>query len=280
MNINRRDDCLFEAHVVLDSLLPSGSAAPSRAESVRPRGRSPPQPPAPASSPHVLLHASTRDRPRITTSSGAQFMRRAAALTMFFFTSSAARSAALPAMNVTRLEYEPEIDRRQVGVGRNHLHARQAAAQHLGNHLRRHGVGTLPNLRRSGVHHHAAVAIDLDVDRRVRHVRANDAVGRSAHVVTARHAQPAALRQLAAPFTPSRSRHDLVHALRQSIAQHAQAVHRHRRRLEQITCAASVAGSTPIFAAISSICDSNANRTFTVPCPRIAPQAGLLVSTR
>ena len=40
------------------------------------------------------------------------------------------------------------------------------------------------------------------------------------------------------------------------------------------------AGSMPSTAAIRLSCCSKAKRVFTVPWPRMAPQAGLLVSTR
>ena len=92
-------------------------------------------------------------------------------------------------MNVTRLEYEPRsIGVRSVSAAMTRTRD-EIAAQHLGDYLRGHGVGALADLRSPGVDHHTAIAIDLDVDRRVRHVGTNDAVGRAAHVVAARHAQ-------------------------------------------------------------------------------------------
>ena len=127
-----------------------------------------------------------------------------------------------------------EIDRREIGVCRNHPDTRQIAAQYLGHNLRSHGVRTLANLRCAGIDDHAAIAIDLDVHRRVRHVGANNAVGCAAHVMAARYAQPTSLRQLALALFPSGSRNDLIDALRQSIAQHAQAIHRDGRRLQQV----------------------------------------------
>ena len=182
----------------------------------------------------MWYHACQTRSLRMMTSSGAQFMRLAAALTMFFFTSCAARSAALPAMNVTRLEYEPRsMGVRSVSAAMTFTRAK-LAAQHLGHNLRGHGVGALPDLRRAGVNHHAAIAIDLDVHRRVRHVGADDAVGRAAHIVAASHAQAASLGQLAFALLPARARDHLIDALRQAVAQHAQAVHRDRRRLQQI----------------------------------------------
>ena len=51
-----------------------------------------------------------------------------------------------------------------IGIGGNHAHAPQANAQDFGDNLRHHRVRALANVRRAGVHHHAAVAVDLEID--------------------------------------------------------------------------------------------------------------------
>src|SRR5581483_6565759 len=79
--------------------------------------------------------------------------------------------------------------------------------------------------------------INLDVDRRMRHVRTDDRVGRPTHIMTAGNTQPAAPGQLAFAVTPAGAVNDLVDALRQTVALHAQAVHRDAGRLEQIAAA-------------------------------------------
>src|ERR1039458_9196090 len=76
--------------------------------------------------------------------------------------------------------------------------------------------------------------VNLDVHRGVRHVRANDAVGRTAHIVTARQAEAPSLGQLAFALDPSRALNDLVNAFRQTVTQHAQAVYRYRWWLQQV----------------------------------------------
>src|ERR1019366_361140 len=53
-------------------------------------------------------------------------------------------------------------------------------------------------------------------------------------IVAARNSKAAALGQFASALLPPRPRNYLIDALRQPIAQHAKAVHRHRRRLQQI----------------------------------------------
>ncbi len=129
----------------------------------------------------------------------------------------------------------------------------------------------------AGVNNHAAIAVNLDVHGGVRHVGADNRVGRSAHVVAASNAEAPASGQFSLALVPARARHYLINAFWETVALHAQAVDRDAggRRIWRIS-----AGSRFSLAAISSSCDSNANRTLTVPCPRIAPHAGLLVSTR
>src|ERR1019366_9061270 len=59
-------------------------------------------------------------------------------------------------------------------------------------------------------------------------------VGGAAHIVAARNSKAAALGQFASALLPPRPRNYLIDALRQPIAQHAKAVPRPGRRLQQI----------------------------------------------
>ena len=63
-----------------------------------------------------------------------------------------------------------DIDGSEVGIGGDDLDASQADAQNFSHDLGDHGVAALPDIRGSRINHHAAIAINLDVHGRVRHV--------------------------------------------------------------------------------------------------------------
>ena len=128
----------------------------------------------------------------------------------------------------------PNINRRQICVRRNHPHPRQRASERFGRDLRRHSVRSLANFRRTRVDHNSTIAINLDVHRRVRHIRPDNRIRRPAHIVTASDPQPAALAQLAFPLLPTRTLDSLLNAFRQTIALDPQPIHRNTRRLQQI----------------------------------------------
>src|SRR5262249_3359437 len=100
-----------------------------------------------------------------------------------------------------------------------------------------HGVGALADFRSPGVNDHAAIAINFDIHRRMRHVRANDRIRCAAHVVTAGDAEPTRLGQIAFAIFPAGVVYDLLNALRKAVTLHAQAVHGDARWLEQIPLA-------------------------------------------
>ena len=95
----------------------------------------------------------------------------------------------------------------------------------------------MTNLRRAGVECHGGVAIDFDVYGGVRHVRADDGVGRPADVVAASHADAAAVRQFPFLLRPAGAFDHPFDAFRQAIAGDAQAVHGDARRPQQIATA-------------------------------------------
>ena len=170
-------------------------------------------------------------------SSGAQFILRAAASSnlLLHILRGAQRGIAVHESDAAGVG--ANVDGSKVGVRRDHSDPRDRTTQSLSGDLRDHGVRALADVGRAGVDDHAAVAIDLDVDGGVRHVGANDRVGRAAHVVTARHAQAAALGQLTLALFPAGALDHFLDALGQAVALHAQAVHRDAGRLEQIVLA-------------------------------------------
>ena len=89
-----------------------------------------------------------------------------------------------------------DIDRSEVRVSRHNFHSCQGASEHFGHNLRNHGVRSLADIRCSGVHNHAAIAINLDIHRRMRHIRTNNRVRSTAYIVTATHSQTASAPKL------------------------------------------------------------------------------------
>ena len=126
------------------------------------------------------------------------------------------------------------INRREVGVGRDYSHACQRASQHFRSDLRGHRVRSLADFGRTCIDDNSAIAVDLDVNRGVRHVGADDRIRRPAHIMAASDPKTASLGQLAVALLPTRALNRLLDALRQSVTLHTQAVHRDARRLQQI----------------------------------------------
>src|SRR5208282_96978 len=96
-----------------------------------------------------------------------------------------------------------DVDRSEVGVGGDHLHAGEQAAQRFRGHLRDHRVGPLADIGRAGVDDDTAVAVNFDVHRGVRHVGTDDRVGRAAYVVAASNAEAPASSQLSFALVPA-----------------------------------------------------------------------------
>src|SRR4051794_15474224 len=84
-----------------------------------------------------------------------------------------------------------DVDGSEVSIRRNDADALQLATEGFGGDLRDHGVRPLADVTGAGVDDHAPVAIDLDVDGGVWHVRTDDAVSGTADVVAAADAQSA-----------------------------------------------------------------------------------------
>ena len=113
---------------------------------------------------------------------------------LLHFFRSTLRSIAVHERHTARIR--ADIDRSEVRVSRHNFHSCQGASEHFGHNLRNHGVRSLADIRCSGVHNHAAIAINLDIHRRMRHIRTNNRVRSTAYIVTATHSQTASAPKL------------------------------------------------------------------------------------
>ena len=174
-----------------------------------------------------------------------------------------------------------DVNRSEIGVSGNHSDPRQRTSQHFRRDLRGHRVRALADFRRAGVDDDTAIAINLDVDRGMRHVRTDDGVGRAADIVTASDAKPSSLGQFALALLPPGTLDRFFDTLGQSVALNSQAIDRDARRLEQVPLA-DLGRIHPDFCGqfVELRFLQSKTHTLTVPWPRMAPQAGLLVKTR
>ena len=127
-----------------------------------------------------------------------------------------------------------EINRRQVGVCRRQLDVFEVYAEYLGDDRGEDVVRALADVDGAAQERDSAIAIELELDLRVRHVVPVDRGARPAQVGADGEAQPAASRHRGTAFQEPRFLDDPVDALLQPAARDPQPVDRARIRLGQV----------------------------------------------
>ena len=129
---------------------------------------------------------------------------------------------------MTRLEYRPEVDRRQVGVAGDGADVERLDAEDLRHASDEHVVRSLADLGRAAERRHAAAAIQLELDGGVRHVVPVNRQARAREVRRAGQSQTAARSELPVSGLPFRGAHDAADALGEADRRDAQVVCRQR----------------------------------------------------
>ncbi len=119
-----------------------------------------------------------------------------------------------------------QVDRREIGVGRDDGHLARIAAHLLGGDLAEERVDALPDVGGAAEDRHAAGAVELHQHTALRHLVGIDGISRAADVHRAGHAQPAPAAQLAVAHGPARGLFHQLEAFQETVGGDALAVDR------------------------------------------------------